>query len=1624
MDQDNPWMNDDRHDDEDCQDEQPPFEVVQEELDDEYGREYFRKFETNPLYDRNEYDASYKSIRVVRKYCQERGLPYLRHNGHQQPARSVKDACTCRKLCYAKFSDDLRAKLLNNLLELSADGQNTFLICHIESIPAHCPKQAQQQKSVRNYYLPSDSGRVRVCKVMFANTFDLSAKKLRGIHRKATSGAYDEWLKQLLPVQEGLDIGPEEQDSSSDVENIHESSAEDPILNDQSEENQSNDGSDDDSDIELAPLNTENDDKLNTENATEEPKPLLDDSFLDRYFRQLYEADPPNEELESDKIKPRGSVLDILSEPCKCVVYHCTRWFTDDLRQKIRSRYAMLPPSKQDRFLQDHTKQIMKKRHKNHLSRRNFTYLYLIPTASGMKNVCKVMFLNTFKVNDHLIRDLNSKKESTETTEEANQDAAQNVQSNKKRVSSIFAFDPTLIDPLALPEGSTSFTRRKRRSSKLSEDTETSIVKGKIPKTNADTKSKKSTQAGGTKSQEVKDGDDDLSESNISRQTKSFQYPPEAEIDDAFLDEYFLSYETNDDHPANTKSWLNLEDSPAVPSACTCQKRCFNAFPNDSRVKIFTRFAKLTPINQQRFLYRHVRIKRHVGSATRKKKYCTYFLPSKTGLVKVCSVMFIRLYGVTEKKMRSLVKRRYLGVGSGNNVRTKQVKDKPEECSTSGVPPREVVPDDVEDIIQIETPLLQPSNDTNINQNEEFSLDIPMDTVIDDEELDIKYSYELLNIEPQDDYNDNNALGSNYNHSASATGMDCSIKKSIKIIPEIDEDFLDEYFIQFEINDVRERVNGRKIKPMTRKNAIDDQIVMEPCTCVKYKCFTWLTDDLRQKLYSRFVRLAPLSQKLFIKRHIRREHKKRSFKITSRRNYSMFYFMPTKKGQFKVCKVMFMNTFKVTDKKLRTLLDSNQFDENLTEETTFGDVEINTGIDNSYLHAPASNEESQHIDQFNTDIKEEPELSCTNEYEEETPPAEDALLDDHQAAELPATNYYTTDEETLSETETRNKSATVDFDDAFIDEYFSPYECAININQASVKARKRWINADASPSGLQPCPCYKQCSKVFPDELRTKIFTRFSKLPPLNQQRFLRSHIKIDGPERRRKPSTSVRNVWLHYLPANPVPVKVCRKMFTNTFQVTEKKIRLLMKRGYLDENLPEHETETDDQLELNEETMDDDYHFMAAISDHQIEDAEGIGVMAELTELPKITKENTNATVQKHDEQDNPTVSAVELDEAFLNGYFQGLLNSAVDKRPTKHLSWHQVNTSEVPNTLGPACSCDRQCYLKFPDHLRHMILNKYIQFSLEDRMYFVKSHITIEDPRCSKESMEKTGSKIISCYHFPSNVGRIRVCRVMFRNTFNLDNEQLRSILIMKCFDLRKRSFDIDDLSTDTDYSDNPSVEIKIEKNSEDLNETANLDNSKRQHAFDIPNESIGAGNDLPTDTKCPDESSVETKLVDNDNKKPKRRSRTAVRNTLQLTCSCPRQCNNKFPNDLRRALFEKYAELSFRERMQYLRNHIKIVSPNVRRKPMSSRRKFTYIYYMQRLDDLVKVCKNMFIHTFGLTDRKLRSCLAKQWSGENTPNEEAYEVSDAAMHDDSSVEIKYEIDSDDLDEMIVGD
>lgn len=210
----------------------------------------------------------------------------------------------------------------------------------------------------------------------------------------------------------------------------------------------------------------------------------------------------------------------------------------------------------------------------------------------------------------------------------------------------------------------------------------------------------------------------------------------------------------------------------------------------------------------------------------------------------------------------------------------------------------------------------------------------------------------------------------------------CPVNETVPIIPEIDDEFLDEYFIQFEMNDDDQGgLRRRKIKPMTKGSPFDDHIVMEACTCVHFMCYAWLTDDLRQKLYGRFVRLSPLSQRLFLRRHIRRECTKvrmheqlssfntcnivdfqRKRAIMTRRNYSLYYFIPTRKKQFQVCKVMFMNTFKVTDKKLRGLLGNNQF-EAPAEDPSFDEIEVDVDINS--LHVPSSQEEPQEIGLYN-----------------------------------------------------------------------------------------------------------------------------------------------------------------------------------------------------------------------------------------------------------------------------------------------------------------------------------------------------------------------------------------------------------------------------------------------------------------------------------------------------------------------------------------------------------------------------------------------------------------------------------------------------------------------------------
>ncbi|XP_062708712.1 uncharacterized protein LOC115263253 [Aedes albopictus] len=1391
---DQPWMNDDRDYDDDVvverdeEVEQEPIEVVQEELDDEYAREYFRKFEPDSDNDKNERETSYKSIRAVRKYCKERGLPYLRHNGYQQPARNVKDACMCFKFCYAKFMEDTREKMLNNLLELSAEGQNIFLICHIEVVPAHRPKHGKQQKSVRNYYLPSNSGRVRVCKMMFANTFDLSDKRVRVLNHKAETGAYDGWLRKFRSsIQEAGNVPLEEQESSHDVDDVELNSPQDPISNDHPTKNQSRVGSDDESDVELVSSIVKSD------NVSAEPKPLLDDVFLDRYFQQQYEVNSMQDELGSSNTETPNKVKNTPLEPCSCVVYQCTHWFTEDWRLKIYSRYAMLPPAKQVQFLQDHTEQIPKKRAKTDSSRRTYSQLYFIPTTTGRTRVCKVMFLNTFRINDHKIRDLNSRNE--ETPEQAT-DLDPQEGGNTSRVISKFAFDPTLIDPLALTEAE-SPPRKKRRSSKLIEESQSGTKLGNTLKSTETIKPKQRSEMEVTKTQSSSDDEDD-GPSNDYNQPKSHQ-PPPAELDDAFLADYFLSYENNDRTKVR-KSWLNLKVDEAVPSACSCQRQCYSKFPDEARSKIFSRFVKLTPINQQRFLYRHVQVQHIPGAVTRRKKSYTYFLPSKTGLVTVCYIMFQNVYRVTHKKMRGLVKRHFLGDDPSFSTQTAQ-----EDGSDPGVLVEDVVENDFADIDDVsDAHLLLYPDTTDFNQSDEFD-DLQTSIDVGDDEVEVKDSCELLSIEPHDEYEASNAEDTEFSYAA-LDGVElvfdepnCPMNETVPIIPEIDDEFLDEYFIQFEMNDDDQGgLRRRKIKPMTKGSPFDDHIVMEACSCVHFMCYAWLTDDLRQKLYGRFVRLSPLSQRLFLRRHIRRECTKRKRAIMTRRNYSLYYFIPTRKKQFQVCKVMFMNTFKVTDKKLRGLLGNNQF--GAPEETSYDEIEVDVDINS--LHVLSSQEEPQEID-----IKEEPVHSNGLHGSENFEPPSESVTD--QAIAAPSSIHCSDDEATLSGSETDRKQPTienededdnegavyrkqfleitkesplpilddnvrnpqsdldrptvspVELDEAFLNGYL---QGLLNPPVMRKRSKKLQQNTSDLPSTLVPaaCCCARQCHLKFPYRLRQMIFDKYLELSCHDQKHFVRSLMDL----RSTKLTKEATELWkkVYHLPSNTGRVVVCQSMFRNTFNLSHTQLQVIKN------------SESDSRAKTSETGS-----------------VHGININTVHSEDPPDDMNN-----EEHDS------------------------NNIVDCTSDAEVNDDRDGFSKPINPLEQACSCLQACSTKVPAQMRRALLDKYTMLSKRDRIEFLNSCIKCGTPRQQNTSQKECRRKFTYAYSLPNDGPPISICKVMFCHVFGLTDKKLRTIRNKRSIEDNVTLHDVSEAAIGDGTSEDANFEYDpFEMNSEELNE-----------------------------------------------------------------------------------------------------------------------------------------------------------------------------------------------------------
>ena len=82
-----------------------------------------------------------KNLRIAIRNSRMRGLQYTRADGVVIPARSVKPPCSCSKYkCYEKYSEEIRQKLLKNLLKLTTSGQNQFISNHFSIRTTARPK--------------------------------------------------------------------------------------------------------------------------------------------------------------------------------------------------------------------------------------------------------------------------------------------------------------------------------------------------------------------------------------------------------------------------------------------------------------------------------------------------------------------------------------------------------------------------------------------------------------------------------------------------------------------------------------------------------------------------------------------------------------------------------------------------------------------------------------------------------------------------------------------------------------------------------------------------------------------------------------------------------------------------------------------------------------------------------------------------------------------------------------------------------------------------------------------------------------------------------------------------------------------------------------------------------------------------------------------------------------------------------------------------------------------------------------------------------------------------------------------------------------------------------------------
>lgn len=96
-----------------------------------------------------------------------------------------------------------------------------------------------------------------------------------------------------------------------------------------------------------------------------------------------------------------------------------------------------------------------------------------------------------------------------------------------------------------------------------------------------------------------------------------------------------------------------------------------------------------------------------------------------------------------------------------------------------------------------------------------------------------------------------------------------------------------------------------------------------PCAC-RYKCNTKLTIEERIDAFEKFWKLGDRERQwLHVANYVTKHNKKRAVQkeVKHNRQYTYKYYLPSKKSKVEVCKIMFLNTYSITDRLVRTALE-------------------------------------------------------------------------------------------------------------------------------------------------------------------------------------------------------------------------------------------------------------------------------------------------------------------------------------------------------------------------------------------------------------------------------------------------------------------------------------------------------------------------------------------------------------------------------------------------------------------------------------------------------------------------------------------------------------------------------